>query len=354
MKSNSILYIFLAITILSTINCHINEPDIQPIDDSGNLSGIWLGVGYQCPLGTFHVEQVSIQDDGTNVVATKINGDPCVTSGIVTFSGVKNDSSDIFDITFTTGSLLIPNSSTAEGTLSIIDNNKFVTTSTTTEEIIFSRIKSKVKFWINAFIPKDIAGYTQDAPSPYIGQTMIQYNVPLNPGNINQYCAFTDQRTFSVDFFAKHRMQSSLEIIYLGDNEIEFFTNHDIDPTHEIICETGFGGCFITGSTDEMLWENPTIEGGVFKIDINAKSNNPCSFGNGWSPDIDYVGTLIIGFNTKSLSFAGYVDNFPAFEAYAEIDGDTIHTVFQEFDDTKTVLNLMDTFFTTINEEISW
>ncbi len=60
-----------------------------------------------------------------------------------------------------------------------------------------------IKFWINAFIPKDIPRYTRPVPgSPVI--TMIPGPV-LVPGSD---CYPTDQRGFSYEVHAKSRMHS--------------------------------------------------------------------------------------------------------------------------------------------------
>lgn len=91
--------------------------------------GIWIGEGYQCPVGTYHTEKVKIEVRDNFLVATKVTGDNCVPKGSQTFSGkIPNSVSQgsSFPITWIVGNPEKPASSTAEDMLTIIDANKFV------------------------------------------------------------------------------------------------------------------------------------------------------------------------------------------------------------------------------------
>lgn len=64
-----------------------------------------------------------------------------------------------------------------------------------------------VKFWINAFIPRDVSGYTKPVPGgPHRGKTMIPGPNPVSD------CYLTDQRDFSNDIHAKSRMHSEFRM----------------------------------------------------------------------------------------------------------------------------------------------
>lgn len=51
------------------------------------LSGVWIAEGYTCNGTTYRQEQVSIEQTGQTVVATKITGDDCIAAGDITWRG---------------------------------------------------------------------------------------------------------------------------------------------------------------------------------------------------------------------------------------------------------------------------
>ena len=57
--------------------------------DEDSLTGEWLGINYQCPIGVVHQESVRVVEEEGTIVATKITGDDCVPAGEVTFSGTR-------------------------------------------------------------------------------------------------------------------------------------------------------------------------------------------------------------------------------------------------------------------------
>jgi hypothetical protein len=103
-----------------------------------NLAGTWVGEGYTC-RGTEPGERVQISINETSLVATKLTGDPCVPAGKTTFQGklpssLSNGSS--FPVTFTTGTMSAPATSSDASTLTIIDQNSF-----TARGIKFTRVQ---------------------------------------------------------------------------------------------------------------------------------------------------------------------------------------------------------------------
>ena len=83
-----------------------------------------------------------------------------------------------------------------------------------------------MKFWINAFIPRDVPGYTRPVPGQ-TGLTMIpgpmnrvvlttEGRGPVRPGmpplvDVSD-CYYTDQRDFSSDIHAKSRMHAEVRV----------------------------------------------------------------------------------------------------------------------------------------------
>jgi Domain of unknown function (DUF4157)/Protein of unknown function (DUF3238) len=176
-----------------------------------------------------------------------------------------------------------------------------------------------VKVWLNAFIPRDIAGLTKPAPG-HPGETMIP-----GPGGWSD-CFMTDQRDFDSNIHASSRMHSEIEVDLAGPSEN--FQWHNCDPTREIDCEDGDEECSKKGDSSKTKYSK--LRGSVvslIKVDLNAAANNPCYSG---SPDIDYLGTVTIDAAVRKVKFGGLIDAFPAFEMYATADGGAGTPLFKE------------------------
>ena len=184
-----------------------------------------------------------------------------------------------------------------------------------------------VKFWINAFIPRDIPGYTRAVPAgPHRGKTMI-------PGpNPAADCYLTDQRDFSSSLPAKSRMHS-LFTLHLTGWPPRFTESHGCDPTTELDCEDGDVECTDTGSNARMRFSllpgRVTSPSGPFQIEMNCAGNNPCSPSSRLGGDVDYHGRITVAPAASRIDFDLTVDAFPAFEAYASINGRPPTTVFR-------------------------
>ncbi len=178
-----------------------------------------------------------------------------------------------------------------------------------------------VKVWLNAFIPKDVDSLTEQAPSPHAGKTMLRGPIP----GISD-CYLTDNRGFDPDIKAVSRMHSEIEIDVAGVTTLSQM--HKCDTTHEIDCEDGKSECTKSGNTSRMSFSNLRSSSGVIQVDIKAAANNPCQSG---SPDIDYEGTITINVGARTVGFDGKIDEFPAFEMYASINGGKdVKAIFQE------------------------
>lgn len=178
----------------------------------------------------------------------------------------------------------------------------------------------RVTLWVNAFIPKDVPGLSKPAPSAHAGKTMLH-----GPISGVSDCFLTDNRDFSSKISAPSRMHSEIEIDVSGLREIS--QRHRCDTTTEIDCEDGDVECSRKGDTSRMRFRNlrgnPTS---LVHVDLTAAANNPCFTG---SPDIDYTGTFTIDPPGGTIEFNGMIDAFPAFEAYAVVDGGAPLTMFR-------------------------
>ena len=186
-----------------------------------------------------------------------------------------------------------------------------------------------VKLWINAFIPGTIAGLTQSVPAgPYAGLTMIP-----GPILLVSDCYLTDQRDFDADIHASSRMHSECEItvgaalIPLAPGPTIALEWHHCDDTIEVDCEDGDEECRQAAATDRMAFQSPYATSSTsFAMQVISAANNGCY---GGSPDIDYRGTFSVELTTRTVLFHGYIDGFPAFEAYATADGGAGVTLFR-------------------------
>ena len=224
-----------------------------------------------------------------------------------------------------------------------------------------------VKFWINAFIPANIPGYTITVPAgPHAAKTMIP-----GPGSMNiriaipgvpasgldflqgmvggsyrtadlelfradgvgvSDCYLTDQRTFSKDIHAKSRMHSEFRIDFTGSTA-RLTQWHNCDYTTELDCEDGDVECHKKGATDRMSFRirssGPPASTGPIAIEMECAAYNPCSPSSRLFGDIDYKGTVTVDPVARRVEVDAMIDQFPAFEAYATINDGAGVALFQ-------------------------
>lgn len=188
-----------------------------------------------------------------------------------------------------------------------------------------------VKLWINAFIPKDIPGYTKAVPG-HDNLTMIPGPAPYSD------CYYTSQRSFSDDIHASSKMHSEVRIGLARANTAYRVASqsqyHSIDETVECDCEDGGEECRKTGKTTYMKFVvlYPPADGATWllRIAINAMANNPCSPTSTWFGKIDFRGTFTVNLLECWAQFQGHIDAFPAFEAYAAVNDGAGKPLFKE------------------------
>jgi len=204
---------------------------------------------------------------------------------------------------------------------------------TSAPETCDNRIRA-VTVWLNAFIPRDVAGLTRKVPDIGVkadpsmaGKTMFHTAFA---------CGLTDQRSFSPDINASSRMHSEAKIDL--DKPGIIYQKHRIDPTVQLNCLYGTVVCKKRSSTDPMNFQFLGVSSAK-EVMVHVKgSQGPAC------PDskilmkagrflldakIDYEGTFFIkrvARNYVDIGFHGYVDLFPAYEFGAILnDSNPIH-----------------------------
>lgn len=194
---------------------------------------------------------------------------------------------------------------------------------------------NSIKFWINAFIPATVKGYTLAVPG-HTGLTMI-------PGPTSASdCYHTDQRDFSNNIHASSRMHSEATVQFGPGGAPKLTQWHNCDETVECDCEDGDEECRQRGNTSGMsftlapvllstpkspspLFPAPVMPGtpaaGVVVVQVKCAAHNPCAPSSALVGDIDCKGTVTIDVGSRSIECDLMIDEFPAFEAYATING---------------------------------
>ena len=160
-----------------------------------------------------------------------------------------------------------------------------------------------VKFWMNAFIPRDVPGLTaQLLGGPDKGQTVLTYFGYFH----------TDQRSFSNIIGASSRIHLEFEV----DLSTKNFKS---GSTRTCVCgETKEYDGFITGkivkkATATPKWAIDLKSSSPLIVEFSAAAGNPCATG---SPDIDFKGTVSLNPTDGELRLDCLVDDFPYYEAY--------------------------------------
>jgi hypothetical protein len=204
-----------------------------------------------------------------------------------------------------------------------------------------------VSFWLNAFIPRDVPGYTKTLPAgPHAGKTAIPLpgisrawpGIPfLVTGNtFKDWNAgyLTDQRGFNPSPTNNVRMQSLAKVELAGPEGPTLLApqTHRSSGTTEVNLASGVQTGFKVADMSRCrFFVLPRRVSGVFtalNVQLEGKAGDPLV---GLAADIDYEGTFTVSVgNTPgavSVSFQGKIDAFPAYDCYASFNGVT-KTIF--------------------------
>jgi len=214
-----------------------------------------------------------------------------------------------------------------------------------------------VSFWLNAFIPRTVVGYTVLLKSGvHAGKTAIPLPgaARLWPGNTlkDWNCGYlTDQRTFNNTVSASCRMQSWAEVDLTTLRMTR--QSHRSSGTTQVNLESGAQTGFAVADMSRCEFTQPSsappfggigaifgasrggstmpvppprlAPGGVGSVtlQLSAAAGDPLV---GMAADIDYEGLLpiaVAGPGRVTVSFNGKIDAFPAYDCYASYNGAT-------------------------------
>jgi hypothetical protein len=221
-----------------------------------------------------------------------------------------------------------------------------------------------VRFWLNAFIPRTVSGYTRILTAgPHSGKTAI----PLPgiartwPGNtFKDWDAgyLTDQRGFDPSPSASVRMQSLAEVETSVPTMVR--QAHRSSGTTEVNLVSGVQTGFAVADMSRCRFTGPPPPGppggfgphltvarggpayplpsptlppgrliyGSLSLQLRAAAGDPLV---GMAADIDYVGTVSFSdggaAGSLRVTFQGSIDAFPAYDCYASYNGVT-KTIF--------------------------
>ncbi len=115
MKNSAIIFSILIMLFISN-SCGKEEiiSEQQDLANLIDLSGDWLGAGYECPfvMPSIFVEKIRINHNlkTKSIFAYKITGDPCVPAGDITFTGEYDGKATSFLVSYVSGSPTNPSS----------------------------------------------------------------------------------------------------------------------------------------------------------------------------------------------------------------------------------------------------
>ncbi len=221
----------------------------------------------------------------------------------------------------------------------------------------------QIRFWLNAFIPETVSGYTERLTTgPHEGKTAIPLpTVALVTTNIHKPKGtgyLSDQRSFSSDPAASVRMQSIASVVLRNGNAALLSGNHTSSGTTEVNIGTGAEQGYAVADMSRCRFSR--LERRNDALSPNYPGPGDPS-GPGWymtvrgqagdplvvmAADIDYSGNFRIDLDRANpgqltVSFNGFIDSFPAFEAYAEVGGRTQELFRTPPPPGNTVMNLL-------------
>jgi hypothetical protein len=210
----------------------------------------------------------------------------------------------------------------------------------------------RVHLWVKAFIPKvhpTNPGYVKPVPGAP-GKWMIPGPTPVDD------CFFTDHRDFSSDRSASARVTTEFFLVINGNSAttevaVPSAHIHTAGISTKVNCSTGavigqkpglFSKVLSIGNTPpEDSIGKPAVAGAQVQVIFSVATTNPFAPPL-ISPAIDYSIDYTYDTNSKMLTFAANLGDFPAYEAYAQLGDGPVVTIFRAPPITNTPWGLYD------------
>lgn len=189
----------------------------------------------------------------------------------------------------------------------------------------------KIHVWLRAFIPSSIkdGDYIKKASDgTYVIKAPGLSINGQNFGYLAGSCFSTDNRDFSSDLGASSRVMADFIIKFTGRRTmaVELANGRSaygiIGQTHNVNCDTGKDiSPPKSASTDSVVIGQVKVSDFMRVFNVKVSAGNP--FYAGLAPAINYEFAVQYDVASTSINFHGTSGNFPAFEGYYEVNGQT-------------------------------
>ena len=189
----------------------------------------------------------------------------------------------------------------------------------------------RLQVYIRAFIPRQ---HSSVRPLPNSGGgTMVQ-----PPASAIVGCFPTDQRSFEPLVVTSSRVASIATIDPTSPGKL-VEQKHPSSESNAVDCGSGsIINRERTDTADQKFTFVAADASKVSQLKIHASGHNP-NFK--WAPAIDIDGTFFIDLGASTIRFEGFVDQYPAYEAYAKFNDNSAVPILQIMPaDGKTALDL--------------
>lgn len=181
-----------------------------------------------------------------------------------------------------------------------------------------------VRFFVRAFIPKSHP--TQPgAIKPVPGRDGLFMLPDVLPTGS---CFDTDHREFSADPAASARVSTDITISLGNSVQVKPSSGgaaHRAGATVKRKCSDGSEQKRATADVGACSIGAPASADNLVQVVLGCSAGNPLVPG---APKIDYDGTITYDKVAKTLAFQATIGNFPAFEAYASLNGKPFKKIF--------------------------
>lgn len=186
-----------------------------------------------------------------------------------------------------------------------------------------------LRIWVKSFIPNTGLDIVKPVPG-HSGQSMIPGPHVLGIP-VDSTCYNTNNRTFSADAGADAKFSVVIDLDLFTPGMANFTAHQpEVGETIRFDCATGQTLATGTASADEISVGQPSFTSGVVSFAIDAEATNPLVHApEALIPSIKLHGNFTLDGNSRTVAFSGSISEFPAFEAYVQVDQGSPVALFQ-------------------------